>query len=46
LPVAVVVGGPLTLLGMRLLRVREVQAIARRLERLFGRRNPRRGVGG
>jgi putative peptidoglycan lipid II flippase len=45
-PVAVVVGGPLTLLGMRLLRVREVQAIARRFERLFGRRNPRRGVGG
>jgi putative peptidoglycan lipid II flippase len=43
LGVAVVVGGPVTLLGMRLLRVREVDAVARRLERLVDRRNPRRG---
>jgi hypothetical protein len=43
LGVAVVVGVPLTVLGMRLLRVREVGAIARRFERLADRRNPRRG---
>ncbi|OLT11962.1 murein biosynthesis integral membrane protein MurJ [Pseudonocardia sp. CNS-139] len=41
--IAVVVGGPVTVVGMRLLRVREVEAVARRLERLVDRRNPRRG---
>jgi putative peptidoglycan lipid II flippase len=41
--VAVVIGTPITVLGMRLLRVREVDALAHRLERLVDRRNPRRG---
>jgi putative peptidoglycan lipid II flippase len=42
LAVAVLVGGPVTVLVMLLLRVREVGAVADRLERLVDRRNPRR----
>jgi putative peptidoglycan lipid II flippase len=43
LGVAVVIGGPVTVLVMRLLRVREVGAVLTRLERLVDRGNPRRG---
>jgi putative peptidoglycan lipid II flippase len=43
LGVAVLVGAPVTVLCMRLLRVREVEAMTARLERLVDRRNPRRG---
>jgi putative peptidoglycan lipid II flippase len=46
LGVAVLVGTPITLLGMRVLRVHEVEAMARRLERLVDRRNPRQGSSG
>ena len=42
LGVAVVVGGPVTVIGMWLLRVREVETLVRRLERLVDRRNARR----
>jgi putative peptidoglycan lipid II flippase len=42
LGVAVVVGGPVTVLGMWLLRVREVETLVHRLERLVDRRNARR----
>jgi putative peptidoglycan lipid II flippase len=42
LGVAVFVGGPITVLGMWLLRVREVASITQRLERLVDRRNARR----
>jgi putative peptidoglycan lipid II flippase len=43
LGVAVVIGGPVTVLVMRLLRVREVGAVLTRLERLVDRGNSRRG---
>jgi putative peptidoglycan lipid II flippase len=43
--VAVVAGGPVTVLGMRLLRVGEIQAVINRIERLVDRRKPRRGAG-
>ena len=43
LGVAVVIGGPVTVLVMRLLRVREVGAVLSRLERLVDRGNSRRG---
>jgi hypothetical protein len=42
LGVAVFVGGPITVLGMWLLRVREVASITQRLERLVDRRKARR----
>jgi putative peptidoglycan lipid II flippase len=42
LGVAVLLGGPVTVLVMRLLRVREVGAVLQRLERLVDRGNPRR----
>jgi putative peptidoglycan lipid II flippase len=45
LGVAVVIGGPVTVLVMRLLRVREVGAVLNRLERLVDRGNSRRGSG-
>ena len=44
LGVAVVLGGPVTVLVMWLLRVREVGAILTRLERLVDRGNSRRGT--
>jgi putative peptidoglycan lipid II flippase len=43
--VAVLLGGPVTVLVMRLLRVGEVSAVLARLERLVDRGNPRRGTG-
>jgi putative peptidoglycan lipid II flippase len=43
LAVAVVLGTPVTLLGMWLLRVGEVTALVRKLERLVDRGKPRRG---
>jgi putative peptidoglycan lipid II flippase len=43
LAIAVVVGAPVIVLGMRLLRVREVESVAGRLERLVDRRKTRRG---
>jgi putative peptidoglycan lipid II flippase len=45
LGVAVLLGGPVTVLVMRLLRVGEVSAVLARLERLVDRGNPRRGTG-
>lgn len=41
---AVVIGGPITLLMMKLLRVRELDPLIERLERLVGRTKPRRGA--
>jgi putative peptidoglycan lipid II flippase len=46
LTVAVLLGAPLTVLGMWLLRVREVGAVMRRVERLVDRGKPRRGSAG
>jgi putative peptidoglycan lipid II flippase len=43
--VAVLLGGPVTVLVMRLMRVGEVSAVLARLERLVDRGNPRRGTG-
>jgi putative peptidoglycan lipid II flippase len=40
--VAVLIGGPVTVLLMRLLRISEVGAVLQRLERLVDRRSPRR----
>jgi putative peptidoglycan lipid II flippase len=44
LVVAVVVGAPLTLVGLRLLRVRELDPLIRRIERLVDRNNHRRAT--
>jgi putative peptidoglycan lipid II flippase len=44
LAIALVVAGPVTLLGMRLLRVRELDPLMRRLERIVDRVIPRRGT--
>jgi putative peptidoglycan lipid II flippase len=44
LAVAVVVTGPITVVGMHLMRVREVGAVINRLERLVDRRNARRDL--
>ena len=44
LAVAVVVGLPATVIGLRLLRVSELNALVGRIERLVDRRRPRRGV--
>jgi putative peptidoglycan lipid II flippase len=44
LAVALVVALPATLVGLRLLRVRELDPLVGRLERLVDRRNPRRGA--
>ncbi len=44
LAVAVVVTGPITVVGMYLMRVREVGAVINRIERLADRRNARRDL--
>jgi hypothetical protein len=44
LVVAVVVAAPLTLVGLRLLRVHELDPLVRRIERLVDRHNHRRGT--
>ncbi|HYH29158.1 MAG TPA: lipid II flippase MurJ, partial [Pseudonocardia sp.] len=46
LAVAVILATPVTVVGMWLLRVREVAAVVRRLERLVDRGKPRRGRAG
>lgn len=45
LVVAMIVAAPAILVAMRLLRVREVDAVVHRIGRLAGRWNPRRGAG-
>jgi putative peptidoglycan lipid II flippase len=44
LAIALVIAGPVTLLAMRLLRVRELDPLMRRLERIVDRVIPRRGT--
>ncbi|MGH3587277.1 MAG: murein biosynthesis integral membrane protein MurJ, partial [Pseudonocardia sp.] len=46
LAISVILGTPVTVIGMWLLRVREIEAVVRRLERLVDRGKPRRGSAG